>query len=63
MRQMAGVMAGFILGQALYGVWIGTLVVFVAAAATIAWMRLPRTDPETPATEDLREEVNDSRTA
>lgn len=57
------VMAGFILGQALYGVWIGTLVVFVAAAAVIAWMRLPRTDPETPATEDLREEVNDSRTA
>lgn len=41
------VMAGFILGQALYRLWIGTIIAFVAAAATLAWMRLPRTDPET----------------
>ncbi|WP_029619927.1 MFS transporter [Pseudorhizobium marinum] len=38
--------AGFLIGQALYGVWTGTIVAFVAIAALIAWTRLPLTDPE-----------------
>lgn len=40
------VLAGFLIGQALYGVWTGGVVAFVAIAAVIAWTRLPSTDPE-----------------
>lgn len=40
------VIAGFLIGQALYGVWTGTIIAFVAIAAAIAWKRLPLTDPE-----------------
>jgi MFS family permease len=40
------VIAGFLIGRALYGVWIGAIVAFVAIAAAIAWTRLPPTDPE-----------------
>ena len=40
------VIAGFLIGQALYGVWTGVIVAFVAIAAAIAWTRLPPTDPE-----------------
>jgi MFS family permease len=40
------VIAGFLIGQALYGVWTGAIIAFVAIAAAIAWTRLPRTDPE-----------------
>ena len=57
------VMAGFILGQALYGVWIATLVAFVTAAAVIAWMRLPRVDPECTATDDLQADGVNTRNA
>ena len=38
--------AGFLIGQALYGVWTGAIVAFVAIAAVIAWTRLPPNDPE-----------------
>ncbi|MEI4483212.1 MULTISPECIES: MFS transporter [unclassified Phyllobacterium] len=40
------VIAGFLIGQALYGVWTGIIIAFVAIAAAIAWTRLPPTDPE-----------------
>lgn len=40
------VLAGFLIGQALYGVWTGAIIAFVAIAAAIAWTRLPLTDPE-----------------
>ncbi|HEV7247910.1 MAG TPA: MFS transporter [Shinella sp.] len=40
------VIAGFLIGQALYGVWTGAIIAFVVIAAAIAWTRLPRTDPE-----------------
>jgi hypothetical protein len=40
------VVAGFLIGQALYGVWIGAIMAFVLLAAAIAWTRLPSTDPE-----------------
>lgn len=40
------VIAGFLIGQALYGVWTGMIIAFVAIAAAIAWKRLPLTDPE-----------------
>lgn len=40
------VLAGVLIGQALYGVWTGGVVAFVAIAAAIAWTRLPPTDPE-----------------
>ncbi|KXG84121.1 MFS transporter [Agrobacterium bohemicum] len=39
-------LAGFLIGQALYGVWTGAIIAFVAIAATIAWTKLPLTDPE-----------------
>lgn len=44
------VLAGFLIGQALYGVWTGAVIAFVAIAATIAWTRLPPTDPEVEGT-------------
>ncbi|MHA4836407.1 MFS transporter [Sphingopyxis sp. MSC1_008] len=56
------VMAGLILGQALYGLWIGTIVAFVAAAAVLAWLRLPRTDPETVQSTALLEEAAERST-
>lgn len=40
------VIAGFLIGQALYGVWTGAIIAFVAIAAAIAWTRLPLADPE-----------------
>lgn len=40
------VIAGFLIGQALYGVWTGAIIAFVAIAAAIAWTGLPSTDPE-----------------
>ncbi|WP_105431860.1 MFS transporter [Neorhizobium sp. T6_25] len=40
------VIAGFLIGQALYGIWTGAIIAFVATAAAIAWTRLPLTDPE-----------------
>jgi MFS transporter, DHA1 family, tetracycline resistance protein len=40
------VIAGFLIGRALYGVWTGAIIAFVAIAAAIAWTRLPPTDPE-----------------
>lgn len=40
------VIAGFLIGHALYGVWTGAIIAFVAIAATITWTRLPPTDPE-----------------
>jgi MFS family permease len=40
------VIAGFLIGHALYGVWNGAIIAFVALAAVIAWTRLPPTDPE-----------------
>lgn len=40
------VIAGFFIGQALYGVWTGAIIAFVAIAAAIAWTRLPSSDPE-----------------
>jgi DHA1 family tetracycline resistance protein-like MFS transporter len=41
------VLAGLILGQALYGAWVGAVVVIALTGAVIARSRLPRTDPET----------------
>lgn len=41
------VLAGFILGQTLYGAWIGTVVAIAIAGAFIARIRLPKIDPET----------------
>ncbi|MBB5664691.1 MFS family permease [Rhizobium leguminosarum] len=43
------VLAGFILGQGLYGAWIGVLVAITLIGAVIARSRLPRIDPETKA--------------
>lgn len=40
------VLAGFLIGQALYGVWTGVIIAFVAISAAIAWKKLPPTDPE-----------------
>ncbi|PWE53377.1 MFS transporter [Metarhizobium album] len=40
------VIAGFLIAQALYGVWTGAIIAFVALAAAVAWTRLPLTDPE-----------------
>lgn len=40
------IIAGFLIGQALYGLWTGAIIAFVAIAAAIAWTRLPPTDPE-----------------
>lgn len=40
------VLAGFLIGQALYDVWTGAIIAFVALAAAIAWARMPLTDPE-----------------
>ena len=40
------VLAGFILGQSLYGPWIGAVVAIALAGAFIARSRLPRVDPE-----------------
>ncbi len=48
------VLAGVLIGQALYGVWTGGVVAFVAIAAAIAWTRLPPTEPE------IEERVNPS---
>lgn len=41
------VLAGHILGQALYGTWVGAVVVIALTGAVIARSRLPRIDPET----------------
>lgn len=46
---MSPVLAGFLIGQALYGVWTGGILAFVAIAGAIAWTRLPQTDPEVAA--------------
>lgn len=43
------VLAGFILGQSLYGAWIGVVVATTLTGAVIARSRLPRIDPETTA--------------
>ncbi|MEO4001898.1 MFS transporter [Mesorhizobium sp. CAU 1732] len=40
------VIAGFLIGRALYGVWTGVIIAFVAITAAIAWTKLPPTDPE-----------------
>ena len=40
------ILAGFLIGQALYGFWTGAIVVFVAIAAATAWTRLPHSDSE-----------------
>ncbi|WP_176056494.1 MFS transporter [Brucella intermedia] len=40
------VIAGFLIGQALYGIWTGAIIAFVVIAAAIAWKSLPPTDPE-----------------
>lgn len=44
------VLAGYILGQALYGAWIGTVVAIALTGAIIAHHRLPRTGTEADAT-------------
>ncbi|WP_245449630.1 MFS transporter [Rhizobium leguminosarum] len=41
------VLAGVILGQSLYGAWIGAVVAITLTGAVIAGSRLPRIDPET----------------
>src|SRR5688500_3668804 len=41
------VLAGFILGQGLYGAWMGAVVAIALTGAAIAGSRLPRIDPET----------------
>ncbi|QOG07411.1 MFS transporter [Aureimonas sp. OT7] len=41
--------AGFILGQNLYGAWIGAVVAIAITGAVIARTRLPKVDPETGA--------------
>ncbi|MBA5803085.1 MFS transporter [Rhizobium changzhiense] len=43
------VLAGVILGQSLYGAWIGAVVAIALAGAVIARIRLPAIDPETNA--------------
>lgn len=43
--------AMIILGQALYGAWVGAVVLIALAGAVIARSRLPRIDPETIAAE------------
>ncbi|MFW8604436.1 MFS transporter [Rhizobium leguminosarum] len=43
------VLAGVILGQSLYGAWIGAVVAIALAGAVIAHSRLPQIDPETNA--------------
>lgn len=40
------VLAGFILGQALYGAWIGAVVAIALLGAVVARSRLPAVDPE-----------------
>ncbi|MBB4005530.1 MFS transporter [Aurantimonas endophytica] len=40
------VIAGFLIGRALYGFWTGLIIAFVAIAAVITWTRLPSSDPE-----------------
>lgn len=40
------ILAGFLIGQALYGFWTGAIVAFVAIAAATAWTRLPPSDAE-----------------
>ncbi|MBB3980253.1 MFS family permease [Rhizobium azooxidifex] len=45
------VLAGLILGQALYGAWVGAVVLIALTGAVIARSRLPRIDPETIAAE------------
>ena len=45
------VLAGLILGQALYGAWVGAVVLIALTGAVIARNRLPRIDPETIAAE------------
>ncbi|MGO7532728.1 MFS transporter [Rhizobium leguminosarum] len=44
------VLAGVILGQSLYGAWIGAVVAIALVGAVIARSRLPAIDPETSAT-------------
>ncbi|WP_431674352.1 MFS transporter [Rhizobium leguminosarum] len=44
------VLAGVILGQSLYGAWIGAVVAIALVGAVIARSRLPTIDPETSAT-------------
>lgn len=39
---------GLILGQKLYGVWIGLAMGVAAIGAMLAAVKLPATDPETP---------------
>ncbi|WP_245425738.1 hypothetical protein [Rhizobium sp. J15] len=41
------VLAGFIVGQSLYGAWIGAVVAIAVTGAAIARSRLPKVDPET----------------
>ncbi|MBY2924894.1 MFS transporter [Rhizobium leguminosarum] len=43
------VLAGLILGQSLYGAWIGAVVVIALVGAVIARSRMPAIDPETSA--------------
>lgn len=45
------VLAGLILGQALYGLWLGVVVTIALGGALIALRHLPRQDPETPSPE------------
>lgn len=42
----ASPLAGLILGQSLYGAWIGAVVAITFAGAVLARSRLPRIDPE-----------------
>ena len=42
------VIAGLILGQALYGAWVGAVVAVALTGAVIARKHLPKIDPETP---------------
>lgn len=41
-------LAGLVVGQALYGLWFGTVVAIALAGALIAWRRLPPKDIRTP---------------